>query len=62
MYLGDEVSVAAHDGPRVGHVGSIDCEGPFGLTSAGTARPPRLSLARKRGKAGSCSRDEILKI
>ncbi|NLA60099.1 MAG: hypothetical protein GX863_03230 [Firmicutes bacterium] len=62
VYLGDEVSVAAHDGPRVVATSDpIDCEGPFGFTSAGTAPATAFISWLERGKAGSCSRDEILK-
>lgn len=62
VYLGDEVSVAAHDGPRVVATSDpIDCEGPYGFTSAGTA--PAISFIPwlERGGKGSGSRDEILK-
>lgn len=38
IYLGDEVAVSAHDGDRVVDTSDpVTCEGPFGLTSAGTA-------------------------
>ncbi|HHY76415.1 MAG TPA: hypothetical protein GX500_06580 [Firmicutes bacterium] len=37
-YLGDEVSVSAHDGLSVVETSDpVDCEGPYGFTSAGTA-------------------------
>lgn len=37
VYLGDEVSVTSHDGDRVVDTSDpVMCEGPFGLTSAGT--------------------------
>jgi butyrate kinase len=62
VHLGDEVSVAAHDGPRVVATSNpVACEGPFGFTSAGTTPAVSFITWLESGGGGS-SRDEILEL